>query len=64
MTYTASVQDYKGFTLEVVMETSERNPSRCHRSCHVIGVEGSRIAICKTKKEAKDLIDHDCFKGY
>lgn len=62
MTYTSSVQKYKGFTLEVIMETSNRNPSRCHRHCRIIGADGSCIGISKTKKEAKDLIDHDCFK--
>lgn len=62
--YTASIEDYKGFILEVVMERSHRNPSRCHRSCKIIGVDGSILGISKTKKEAKDLIDHECYKGY
>ena len=62
--YTQSVQDYKGFILEVVMTRSYNNPSRFHRTCKIIGVDGSCIAISKTKKEAKDLIDHNCFRGY
>lgn len=60
--YIQSTEEYKGFILEIELTPTE-NPSRQHRRCHVYH-DGSGIAICKTKKEAKDLIDHNSFAPF
>lgn len=61
--YIQSEEDYKGFKLVIVMERFMSSPSlEYHRRCHIFDEAGERIGIGKTKKELKDLIDHDCFK--
>lgn len=60
MKYIQSVEEYKGYRLELEMTTSHDHPSREHRRCIVTASNGWS-ACCKTKKEAKDLIDHNCF---
>lgn len=58
--YTQSCERYKGFILEIVMTCLDDNTLRYHRSCHVskgVFPNAERITICKTKKEAKELID-------
>lgn len=57
--YVQSVEEYKGFTLSIIM-TCLHDYGHFHRSCDV-SKNGNRIAVCKTKKEAKDLIDNGCF---
>ena len=54
--YIQSTEQYKGFTLEVEMCRLHDYDSY-HRRCHVLK-DGKCISVCKTKKEAKDLIDH------
>ena len=60
--YVQSVEKYKGFELVIVMQRFDTSRSlQYHRSCHIYK-DGECIGIDKTKKSAKDLIDHDCFK--
>ena len=58
--YIQSTEEYKGFTLEIRMCRLSDDGSY-HRSC-VLYKDGKSIAISKTKKELKDLIDHGCYK--
>ena len=60
--FTTSTEQYKGFTLEVHKYRLHDRDS-FHRLCRVFKY-GKPLAICKTKKEAKDLIDHDCFHSF
>lgn len=53
--YTQSIENYKGFTLELVMKHLDNTPN-CHRSC-IVQRDGKNIARCKSKKEAKELIN-------
>ncbi len=54
-----STEEYKGFTLEIIMEWfSDGCP---HRSCR-ISKNGVALGRAKTKKELKDLIDHNIYK--
>ena len=60
--YTQSTEAYKGYTLEMTIYRLHDYDS-FHRRCHVYK-DGKGIAVCKTKKEAKHLIDLDCFSRY
>lgn len=58
--YTQSEETYKGFILK--MRRYKLNwGTTYHRQC-VIFRDNQRVGICKTKKEAKDLIAHGCFR--
>jgi hypothetical protein len=50
-----SVEEYKGFTLEVLL-TRFAGDDHPHRSCRVLK-NGVEIAYGRTKKGFKDLID-------
>lgn len=59
-----SIEEYKGFTLIIVRYSynlDSSNSLRMHRHC-VMYKEGKSIAVSKTKKELKNLIDHNLFK--
>lgn len=58
--YIQSTEEYKGFTLEIRMFCLDEK-NNWHRECRIYK-DGKGIAISKTKKEAKDLISHGCFK--
>lgn len=59
--YIQSVEEYKGFVLKIQMYClTEMND--WHRRCQV-WKNGKHIAICKTKKEAKDMINHGCWQN-
>jgi len=60
MTYIQSTEEYRGYTLEIEMTQDYNHLSLFHRRCNVYK-DGKPIAICKSKKEAKDLINYDCF---
>ena len=51
--YVWSVEQYKGYELKVV---STQIGNGWHRRCRV-SKDGKEIAISKTKKESKELID-------
>lgn len=53
LSYIQSEENYKGFTLKVVM--TSLGDLRYHRTCEV-WKDGERISIGKTKKEVKVLI--------
>lgn len=57
---TQSTETYKGFILEIRLFRFD-GKNNWHRECRVYK-DGKRIAICKTKKEAKDLITHGYMK--
>ena len=57
--YTQSTEAYKGYTLEMTAYRLHESDS-FHRRCRVYE-NGKGVAVCKTKKEAKLLIDLDCF---
>lgn len=58
--YINSKEKYKGFELRgMMLRYHESNP--WHRRCYVFK-NGERVAICKTKKDAKSLIDEGCFQ--
>lgn len=58
-----SVEHYKGYDLEIeLFSLDSSNPNRLHRHCKIIK-DGEVIGIAKTKKELKDLIDHNCFEN-
>ena len=60
--YIASTEEYKGFMLEVVMTQSFNNPSRYHKRCNIYScLTGECLGTAKTKKELKDLIDHNIY---
>lgn len=59
--YIASKENYKGFILEIEMTRSHDHPSLYHRRCNIYK-SGELIGIAKTKKEVKDLIDHNAIK--
>ena len=60
--YVQSIETYSGFQLAVVMERFMSQRSlQYHRSCYIFK-DDECIGIDKTKKSAKDLIDHECFK--
>lgn len=54
-----SDEEYKGYVLKVVLT---RMYNKWTRSCEV-WENGVSIAISKTKKESKDLIDNGCYKA-
>ena len=57
-----SREQYKGFELVIELYSLDpNNPLRMHRRCKILK-DGESIGIDKTKKSAKDLIDHGCFK--
>lgn len=59
-TWVQSTEEYKGFTLEIIMT---RFATGCpHRQCR-ISRNGESLGIAKTKKELKDLIDHGIYKA-
>ena len=59
-TWIQSTEEYKGFTLEIIMT---RYAKGCpHRSCR-ISRNGEVLGLGKTKKEMKDLIDHSVYKA-
>ena len=56
-----SREPYNGFELVIELYSLDPdNPLRMHRHCKIYK-DGECIGIDKTKKSAKDLIDHDCF---
>lgn len=57
--YIQSTEEYKGFTLEIKMFCLDEKNS-WHRKC-VVYKDGNSVATCKSKKEAKDMIDNGCF---
>ena len=57
--YIQSTEDYKGFTLEIKMFCLDEK-NNWHRKC-VVYKGGNSVATCKSKKEAKDLINNGCF---
>ena len=61
--YVQSIETYSGFELVIVMERFMSSRSlQYHRSCYIFK-DNECIGIDKTKKSAKDLIDHGCFKS-
>lgn len=54
-----STEDYKGFTLQVIMSRSDYD--KCPHRCCRISKNGKGLGIAKTKKELKDLIDHGIY---
>ena len=60
--FISSTEQYKGYILEV-HKYRVHDLDSFHRMCRVFK-DGTPLAICKTKKEAKDLIDHDCFRPF
>lgn len=59
--YIQSVENYKGFVLKIRLFRFDSCKSGWHRECEIYRNQ-KRIAISKTKKEAKDLIDNNLFK--
>lgn len=59
--YIQSEEEYKGRILKIEMYCLDDSVNY-HRRCLVFK-NGKGIASCKTKKEAKDLIDHGFLKG-
>ena len=57
--YIQSTEDYKGFTLKIKMFCLDEK-NNWHRKC-VVYNDGNIVATCKSKKEAKDLINNGCF---
>lgn len=57
--YPQSTEAYKGYVLEMLVYRLHDRDS-FHRRCRVYK-DGKPIAVSKTKKEAKHLIDHDCY---
>lgn len=60
-TYIQSTEEYKGFT--IVIERFRFYDSKTmhfNRRCRLFK-NGESIALGKTKKEMKDLIDHGCY---
>lgn len=59
-TWVQSTEEYKGFTLEIIMTWFATGCP--HRSCR-ISRNGKALGISKTKKELKDLIDNGIYKA-
>lgn len=59
--YIQSEEEYKGRILKIEMYCLD-DSMNYHRKCLVFK-GNEQIGICKTKKEAKDLIDHGFLKG-
>ena len=60
--YIEFTEQYKGFTLETVKYRFSESRSGYHKDVRV-SKGGNGVAICKTKKEAKELIDLGCFEA-
>lgn len=64
--YIQSTEEYKGFILKIRMfmfVDLGYKSTGWHRECLIYRGD-ERIAISKTKKAAKDLIDHGCYDRY
>lgn len=61
--YIQSEEDYKGFVLKITRTCLDERRLVYHRRCEVWS-NGERIAIGKTKKEIKDLIDGGYMQKY
>lgn len=59
--YIQSTETYKGFELKIRRFCLDDRRLIYHRECRIYK-DGKSIGISKTKKEAKDLINHGCIK--
>lgn len=60
--YVEFTENYKGYVLETIKYRLHDRDSY-HKRVNVYK-DGKSIAVSKTKKEAKDLIDHDCYRSF
>lgn len=61
-TWIQSTEEYKGFTLEIVM-TRNSTDKFPHRHCLILDKDGMALGMAKTKKELKDLIDNGIYNA-
>ena len=59
--YYQSEESYKGFILKIRRFRYSDTRLVYHRACDIFK-DNERIGISKTKREAKDLISHGCFR--